>query len=76
MNIRIADMHIRDERVHSWLLSKGGELRITHHEIARHFGCSRVTALHIMARLERAGFVSVISRGRRGGNTYRIHHAP
>lgn len=76
MNIKLTDMHIRDERVYRWLISQGTEFKITHERIASQFGCCRVTAYHIMLRLERAGFVSVVARGRRGGNTYRIHHAP
>lgn len=77
MNISLVDMHLRDQRVLSWLSEFGTrDVRITHGEIARQMGCARVTAFNIMRRLELAGYVTVVYRSRRGGHVYRINHAP
>lgn len=76
MNISLVDMHLRDQRVLSWLSQSGKEVKVTHSEIAMQMGCARVTALNIMRRLELAGYITVVHRSRRGGHVYRINDAP
>lgn len=73
--IVLMDMHIRDERVFKFICERaehtGGIAKLTHEQIADHFGCHRNTAAAIIRRLELARFLEIEKYGKRGGYIYR-----
>ena len=70
--IVIIDMHIRDDRLLQWL---SDNIDATYDDIADHFSCHRTTAIRMIKRLERAGYIRVHRLPyRRAGNRYEVHH--
>jgi predicted transcriptional regulator len=65
------DMHIRDERVLSYIKQHQDE-QIPAHVIAREFKCCENTAKAIIRRLINAGLIERISQQHRGGFVYHV----
>lgn len=69
------EMHYRDELVKNWMLeniqANNGELKITHQEIADHWGCTHKTALAITHRLINARKIDAHKESDRAGYTYK-----
>lgn len=78
MNVGIVwiDMHIRDERMLTWLKSRGAEggrfEQIRHDEIAVEFKCHPNTVSAILRRLEGVGAIKVDRRAKCGGYSYSV----
>lgn len=64
------DMHIRDERLFTWLQDKDNQ-KIPAQTIAEEFKCNPHTARAMLERLERAGLIKLV-RSTRGGHRMKL----
>lgn len=73
VNIRIVDMHLRDQRLYEALRQRSvdGRVLICQPHIANEMGCCRRTVQAMLKRLECGGYLKRISRSR-NGITYKI----
>lgn len=71
------DMHIRDERVLTWLKSQAvsGEVQVSGDKIAVAFKCHPHTGRAILRRLVRTGHLGVCVRKYQGGFIYKVSNA-
>lgn len=68
------DMHLRDQRVFSWISERtaSGPVTLKYSDIAVEFSCHWHTARAIVKRLQAAGLIEIDEAVKRGGFVYSV----